>query len=93
MQWLLVGHAVELEQHSGEQRVRLGAFAAEAARARESKEQHSCQGFSSIDKDGDGYITAEELRPYGIDARYMVSKTDSDGDGRVSPAEYCAAET
>ena len=57
------------------------------------------RSFNQIDKNGDGYLTAEELRlAFKLsgrnftleDVQKLVQKIDTDGDGRVSLEEYIA---
>lgn len=57
------------------------------------------QSFAVLDADGDGYLTAAELRlaftdvgaPPDDDAvRAILRSGDTDGDGRISFVEYCA---
>lgn len=43
--------------------------------------------FAHYDKNGDGYMTADELGP---EKAHKIQKLDQDGDERVSRAEYDA---
>merc|ERR1711920_772133 len=47
--------------------------------------------FNAMDIDGNGFISAAELRGLGLDARYLIGVSDGDGDGRVSFDGYCLA--
>ena len=56
------------------------------------------QAFSVFDKDGDGYISLDELKHVmenlaqfsQADADEMIREADSDGDGRISYAGACS---
>ena len=48
----------------------------------------TAQEFKSADRDGDGYLSREEIRRRfpGIEREFQ--RVDSDGDGRISPEEF-----
>lgn len=55
--------------------------------------QDSSEIFSSLDTDGDGYLTVEELQAGAVpDAEKIFGEIDTDSDGKVSQTESDAFE-
>ena len=50
---------------------------------------HGQLSFSSVDTNGDGYISKDELA--AASNQGDLSKLDTNGDGKISAAEYAAA--
>lgn len=70
--------------------VLLAFGAAHPLAAKDSDAQQRGPDFATLDTDGDGSITADELRARG-DARFAAA--DADGDGLVSAEEMIARAT
>jgi len=49
--------------------------------------------FVSLDRDRDGFLTAEEFTATGEFDRKAFAKADENRDGRLSPSEFLAART
>mmetsp|Transcript_44500 Transcript_44500/g.113704 ORF Transcript_44500/g.113704 Transcript_44500/m.113704 type:complete len:94 (+) Transcript_44500:559-840(+) len=49
--------------------------------------------FNQLDKNGDGFITSDELKTElsgsSIDVNRMIKQADKNGDGKVDYAEFC----
>ena len=58
------------------------------------REKQIHQAFCKLDKDNDGFITADELKQGIIETvekkiDYLVQEADVDGDGQISYYEFC----
>jgi Ca2+-binding EF-hand superfamily protein len=85
-----LGDFVKYHDRNGDGKVSPEEFAGGERAARLSEEARG-KIFERLDKDGDGFITSKELKPRGRGpGAAFLKKADSDGDGRISRAEFLA---
>lgn len=84
------GKFLKLHDLDGDGRVSPTEFAA-SERAGRLSEEARAKIFDRLDKNGDGFIAADELQLKRRDrALPFLKKADTDGDGRINRAEFLA---